>query len=156
MTSRITFIRDAEKADMSACSAILNRWIDETSWMPRVHDHEDVERYYSDVVFQERQVKVADVDGKVCAFIALSDDAYVTALYVCPGYRREKLGKSLIDHAKTLFPDQLNLWTFDENKDAQRFYRRENFIEVKRTDGDNEENLPDILFQWGSCSGVPS
>jgi len=156
MMSRTCIIRDADKADMPACSAILNGWIDETGWMPRVHDHEDVERYYSDVVYRERQVKVADVDGKVCAFMALSDGAYVTALYVRPDYRRERLGKSLIDHAKALFPDQLNLWTFDQNKDAQRFYRRENFLELKRTGGDNEENLPDILFQWRPREGVAS
>lgn len=156
MMNKTTIIRDAEKADMPACAAILNAWIDETEWMPRVHDHEDVERYYSDVVFQERQVKIADVDGKVCAFMALSNDAYVTALYVGSRHRRDRLGKSLLDHAKTLYPEQLNLWTFDENKDAQRFYHRENFVEVRRTGGDNEENLPDILFRWDSLARVPS
>ncbi|URK87214.1 GNAT family N-acetyltransferase [Rhizobium sp. RCAM05350] len=156
MMSRSCIIRGADKADMPICAAILNDWIDETSWMPRVHDHEDVERYYSDIVFQERQVKIADIDGRVCAFMALSNDAYVTALYANRAHRRAGLGKSLIDHAKTLFPDQLNLWTFDENKEAQRFYNREKFIEVRRTNGDNEENLPDILFQWAPTEGATS
>lgn len=154
MMSRAWTIREAQKADMPVCAAILNDWIDATAWMPRVHDHEDVEQYYSDIVFQERQVKVVDVNGEVCAFMALSNDAYVTALYVRSSHRREMFGRSLIDHAKTLYPRQLNLWTFDENKDAQRFYRRENFVEVRRTDGDNEENLPDILLRWSPLEGV--
>jgi len=156
MMNRSCFIRDANKTDMPVCAAILNDWIDETSWMPRVHDREDVERYYRDIVFRERQVKIADVDGRACAFMALSDDAYITALYAGRDYRRAGLGKGLVDHAKTIFPDRLNLWTFDENRDAQRFYRREMFTEVRRTNDDNEEKLPDILFQWSFSGGARS
>ena len=155
MTSR-GIIRDAHISDMPACAAILNGWIDDTSWMPRVHDHENVERYYRDVVFQERQVKVADLDGRVCAFLALSDDACITALYADRDYRRAGFGKKLIDTAKAIFPERLDLWTFVENRGAQQFYRREMFTEVRRTDGDNEESLPDILFRWTCSSELPS
>ena len=34
------------------------------------------------------------------------------------------------------------------NTDARRFYEREGFVEAKRSDGDNEEKLPDILYAW--------
>ena len=69
----------------------------------------------------------------------------VTALYVAqPGQGR---GKALLDHAK----DQetgLTLWTFIANQRARRFYAREGFSEVGRTEGDNEEGLPDMRLSW--------
>jgi GNAT superfamily N-acetyltransferase len=153
MMSSRPIIRSAEAKDMLACAAILNAWIDATEWMPRVHDHGDVERYYCQVVFKERRVSIAENDGQACAFMALSGDGYVTALYADPAHRNAGLGKHLIDSAKTVFPKKLQLWTFEANKAAQRFYRREMFSEVKRTAGDNEEGLPDILLQW-TASGA--
>ena len=43
----------------------------------------------------------------------------------------------------------LNLWTFQANGGAIRFYLREGFREVERTDGAaNEEALPDVRMRW--------
>ena len=44
---------------------------------------------------------------------------------------------------------RLWLWTFQANLGAQRFYLREGFAEVRRTDGaGNDEGLPDIQYHW--------
>ncbi len=43
---------------------------------------------------------------------------------------------------------RLKLWTFQANEDARRFYIREGFREVRMTDGDNEEGLPDVMLEW--------
>ena len=40
------------------------------------------------------------------------------------------------------------LWTFVANAPARRFYAREGFVEVRRTGGENEEGLPDVLLKW--------
>jgi len=141
-------IRPAERTDMAACAGILNRWIDATPWMPRVHDHADVERYYADIVFAERRVIVAERKNDVAGFLALSDDRYVTALYIDAPHRGVGIGSQLVDAAKDLSPEELNLWTFEHNRDAQRFYQHQGFEVVRRTDGDNEEKLPDILYRW--------
>ena len=98
--------------DMKACAAIVNRWIDETPWMPRVHDHASVEQHYRETVFGERHVLVADYGGVVAGFIALSDDHYVTAFYVDRPMRGKGCGKALLDHARGRHPDGLRLWTF--------------------------------------------
>jgi GNAT superfamily N-acetyltransferase len=140
--------RPAHADDMRACAAILNRWIDETPWMPRVHSHADVERHYRETVFGTRDVAVADCGGAVAGFISLSDDHCVTGFYVDNAMRRKGCGKALLDHAKAKHSDGLWLWTFQANSGARRFYVREGFHEVRRTDGDNEEGLPDILFEW--------
>jgi GNAT superfamily N-acetyltransferase len=141
-------IRAATSDDMSTCAAIFNRWVDETGWMPRVHDHDDVARHYRETVFSECEVFVAENDGAVGAFLALSDRAFVNALYADPQARGRGFGKLLLDRAKERYPGGLSLWTFVANGDAQRFYRREGFAEVRRTEGDNEEGLPDILLRW--------
>lgn len=141
-------IRAATSHDMSACAAIFNRWVDETEWMPRVHDHDDVVRHYRETVFTQCEVFVAESDGVVGAFLALSDHAFVNALYADPHARGRGFGKLLLERAKARYPGGLQLWTFVANEDAQRFYRREGFTEVRRTQGDNEEGLPDILLRW--------
>ncbi|WP_448427891.1 N-acetyltransferase family protein [Martelella sp. FOR1707] len=141
-------LRPAEIRDMAACAAILNDWIDETPWMPRVHDHADVARHYRETIFVERTVSVAEDHAVVLGFSALSDDDYITALYVAANARGRGVGKALLERAKTDRPTGLRLWTFQANVAAQRFYEREGFAELRRTDGDNEEALPDILYGW--------
>ncbi|MBD9648233.1 GNAT family N-acetyltransferase [Ensifer sp. ENS09] len=141
-------IRRAERTDMAACAGILNRWIDATAWMPRVHEHADVERYYAETVFAERTVFLAEEDGEIAGFLSLSDDRHVTALYIDERHRGAGIGARLIDTAKAMSPDELSLWTFENNRDAQRFYEHQGFKAVRRTDGDNEEQLPDILYRW--------
>ena len=43
----------------------------------------------------------------------------------------------------------LELWTFQINATAQRFYERHGFVAVDRTDGSaNEEREPDIRYRW--------
>jgi hypothetical protein len=51
-------------------------------------------------------------------------------------------------------PEGLQLWTFASNASAQRFYERHCFVETRRTDGDNEEGAPDILYAWGGHVGA--
>ncbi len=56
--------------------------------------------------------------------------------------------QDLPDGAKKAFPSGLRLWTFQANHKARKFYEREEFVELRRTNGDNEEGLPDILYGW--------
>ena len=137
-------VRVAVRDDARPCSGIVNAWIDQTDWMPRTHPPHDVDRYYRDVVLKDRSVWVTGdpVDG----FLAFeAKDRTVTALYAAqPSNGR---GKALLDHVK----DQetgLILWTFVANERARRFYARERFFEVARTEGDNEESLPDVRLSW--------
>ena len=133
--------------DAPACAAILNDWIDATGWMPRVHPHEDVRRHMREVVFAERQVWVCSRPAG--AFLALADDGFITALYSAhPGRGR---GKALLEHVKRE-RSYLQLWTFVADTGARRFYAREGFAEVARTDGDNEEGLADIRFEWKAAA----
>ena len=45
--------------------------------------------------------------------------------------------------------DRLELWCFQRNEAARRFYAREGFAEVEWTEGaDNDEGLPDVRLVW--------
>ncbi|MEM8981258.1 MAG: GNAT family N-acetyltransferase [Pseudomonadota bacterium] len=136
-------IRNAAPSDAHVCAAIHHAWIESTSWMPKLHTLEDVQQFYSDHVWPNTRVFVAGDPPK--AYLALDKEDCVTALYsALPG---KGLGKALLDHAKGL-TRALSLWTFVANTGAQRFYEREGFKAVGRTEGENDEGLPDILYRW--------
>ncbi len=72
----------------------------------------------------------------------------IAGFYVAQGHRGRGIGKALLDAVKAEEP-RLALWTFQANLDAIRFYTREGFVEVERTDGaGNEERLPDVRMIW--------
>ena len=69
-------------------------------------------------------------------------------LYVHPGAQGRGVGSALLDLAKTT-GDRLQLWTFQRNLAARRFYERHGFVLVEETDGArNEEREPDALYRW--------
>jgi hypothetical protein len=46
-------------------------------------------------------------------------------------------------------PEGLQLWTFQSNVRAHKFYERHGFIAVETTDGSgNEEQAPDVRYVW--------
>lgn len=145
MMTDAVHIRQAHLSDAPACAAIKNAWIDATPWMPRVHPADDLERHYRDHVFTHRQVFVAEAD-RVTGFMAL-DGGEVTSLFVAASAQRTGIGTRLIDLAKARGGD-LTLWTFVANEPARRFYDALGFVEKQRSDGDNEEGLPDIELVW--------
>jgi GNAT superfamily N-acetyltransferase len=146
--AREVVLRAGRPEDAAACAAILNAWIDATPWMPRVHPPDDVERTYREHVLASRDVTVAERAGGVVGFMALGPRGFVEGLYLAESARGQGIGSALVAAAKARHPAGLSLWTFAANLPAQRFYRAHGFAEARRTDGENEEGLPDILFTW--------
>ena len=56
----------------------------------------------------------------------------------------------LVNLAKELHPEHLDLWTFQSNTAARRFYERHGFVAIDATDGQNEENAPDVHYRWSN------
>jgi hypothetical protein len=55
----------------------------------------------------------------------------------------------LLEHVKDLCPERLELWVFQRNEGARRFYERHGFELVRLTDGaGNMEREPDALYEW--------
>ena len=81
-------------------------------------------------------------------FVGLGDDS-VRHLWVLPRSRTEASGTALLELAKGRRPEGLQLWVFQRNVGARRFYERHGFTLVELTDGSrNEEREPDALYVW--------
>jgi hypothetical protein len=61
---------------------------------------------------------------------------------------RPRAGSQLLDIAKEHHPGGLDLWTFQANAGARRFYERHGLSPIATTDGDNEEAAPDVRYHW--------
>jgi ribosomal protein S18 acetylase RimI-like enzyme len=57
------------------------------------------------------------------------------------------LGNQLMEVVRQRQPGELQLWTFQTNGAARRFYERHGFEAVELTDGaGNEEHWPDVRY----------
>ena len=112
-----------------------------------VHDDDDVRNWIATIVIPKLETWLAERDGELAGILALSD-GWIEQLYLEPALTGQGIGSELIEFAKQRQPDGLRLWTFESNRGAQRFYQRHGFVEARRTDGDNEERAPDILYVW--------
>jgi len=139
-------IRPARPDEPAPCADKVNPWIDSTPWHPRLHPHNAVARFYKNTVWSTRDIPVSG--DPPAGFIAITSDNYVTACYTRPSGKGT--GTALMRAAQNQ-RYMLLLWTHVPNFPAQSFYAKMGFSEVRRTNGDNEEGVPDILYQWTSA-----
>jgi GNAT superfamily N-acetyltransferase len=136
----------ARDLDAGAVGAILSEFVDTSDWMPRIHTRAEDIAHAARMIDLGR-VHVAEDNGTVVGFCASNGDD-LDALYVAAGKRGQGVGAALLRHAQSAV-DRLELWTFQANEGAQRFYLCHGFVEVQRTDGSgNDERLPDIQYEW--------
>jgi GNAT superfamily N-acetyltransferase len=75
-------------------------------------------------------------------------EGWVEQLYVHPRAQHQGFGAGLLAIAKE-HSTTLELWTFQCNAPARRFYEARGFVPVTMTDGSrNEERTPDVLYRW--------
>lgn len=140
-------IRNARSTDAGKIAAIMTEANGAPDWKPHLHSAaQDVA--FCGKMIDRGWVRVAEAeDGRIVGFIARNGEE-VDALYVAAPARGHGVGKALLEDAKAQVA-RLELWTFQRNTGAQKFYEREGFSEVKRTDGaDNQEKLPDVRYAW--------
>ncbi len=103
---------------------------------------------FQDVLLPHNEVWVAEEDDRVIGFTGLGDDS-VTHLWVRPEEQNRGVGSALLGLAKERRPRGLQLWVFQRNVGARRFYERHGFTLAELTDGSrNEEREPDALYVW--------
>ncbi len=118
----------------------------------RAHTDGEVRAWIRDVLIPGSEVWVAVVDLTVLGVLALSE-GWQDQLYVDPDWQARGIGDRLLALAKSQQPSRLQLWTFQVNHQARRFYERREFLPVEWTDGSgNEEGEPDVRYVWSSTS----
>ena len=73
---------------------------------------------------------------------------WIEHFYVDPERHSRGIGTLLLARVKEVLPE-IQLWTFQANAGARRFYERHGFEPVELTDGaGNEEGEPDVRYRW--------
>ncbi len=116
-------------------------------YLPELHTPEEDLWFFSERLLPECETWVAEATGLIAGYVAFKP-GWVMHLYVHPDHQGAGIGPVLL--AKALedgTPRQL--WTFQQNARARRFYEARGFKLVRLTDGaHNEENMPDALYAW--------
>jgi len=144
-------IRPAIPADRPLLGDVWLRAWRATFDFPPSHPDDDVRRWLAEEMAPSHDVWVATdpADGtRVVGFIALSA-IDVDQLYIDPEFIGHGIGRRLLDLAKRERPDGLELWCFQANARARRFYERNGFVATFFGDGSsNQERQPDIRYAW--------
>jgi putative acetyltransferase len=114
-------------------------------YLPELHTPEDDLGFFSNVVFSDGDVLVADA-GEVVGY-CWRQPGWVRHLYVLPSYQGNGIGGALLGAAMDA-NEELRLCTFQRNEAARKFYAKRGFREIRQTDDDDEEKEPDVLLRW--------
>ena len=102
----------------------------------------------------EKELWLAETQPGSVAGILVLDGGWIDAVYVEPQLTGRGIGSELVALAKRERPQGLQLWVFESNAPAQRFYERHGFVAAQRTDGSgNEERSPDVRYVWPGPPG---
>jgi putative acetyltransferase len=118
------------------------------TFLPMLHTTDDYRWFIADVILNECEVTVAEDETGIVAFLALRGEE-VRLLYTRPDRIGMGAGTQLIDAAKATGIGALELWCFQANERARRFYEERGFRPIRFTEGaDNEEKMPDVRYRW--------
>jgi ribosomal protein S18 acetylase RimI-like enzyme len=142
-------IRRATPDDAPALADIhLRARRESMSYLPDTHSPEEVLAWIREIMPEHEEAWVAEDEGRVIGFFALSDDL-LYHLYVYPELQGRGAGSALFDMVKELRPNGFRLWVFQRNTQAREFYEHRGMRVVELTDGSgNEEREPDALYEW--------
>ena len=152
MTNSGLRIRQLELADMDAAAGVHRTAFDHAlPWLAGLHTSDEDRWFYRERVFPQCQVHGGFEGGALAAIIAFRS-GWIDQLYVLPEVQGRGVGSELLDIAKRA-SERLQLWTFQRNARARRFYEARGFALVEQTDGArNEEQEPDARYIWTRAS----
>ncbi len=139
-------LRAARSTDAGKLGAMITDAVAANVWKPQVHSGAEDIAHMGELIARG-WVTVCERAAQIAGFMA-RDASKVQSLYVAQDFQGMGIGSALLADAMAQRAE-LELWTFEANHGAQRFYERHGFREVERTDGaGNEEGLPDIRYVW--------
>jgi GNAT superfamily N-acetyltransferase len=150
-------IRRATPDDAPVISDLFVRARDEMTYLPRIPEH--VRPLLGGWFLERAELWMAEEEGHLVGFAGLSGNE-LTHLYIDAPAQNRGVGTALLDHMKSLRPERLELWVFQRNDGARKFYERHGFELVRLTNGaGNMEQEPDALYEWcqpgASCANAP-
>ena len=118
------------------------------TFLPMLHPIERYRRFVASVLLKECVVTVIEDDTGIISFLALQSDE-VRQFYTRPDRIGRGAGTQLIEAVKSSGVAALELWCFQANARARRFYKARGLRAIGFPDGaDNEEWVPDVRYRW--------
>lgn len=140
-------LRPAIPDDAPALGAVHIQAMRTLTFLPQLHTTDEAVAWIATEVLPREQVWVSEADGDLAGYIAYTE-AWINQLYVRPDHHGRGVGSALLAHVLA-FRRPKQLWTFQQNLRARKFYEDRGFVLVKLTDGSgNEEKTPDALYEW--------
>jgi hypothetical protein len=142
-----TAIRRATPKDAPGAAEVFLASRATMTYLPRLHTDDETRAFIRRAV-GEAETWIAERDGEIVGF-AVIHDRMLHHLYVHPSRFNTNTGGRLFEQVCTEHPEGFQLWAFQQNTGARRFYERHGCALVRLTDGaENEEKLPDALYVW--------
>lgn len=139
--------------DAGGIAAVFSSSLRLLTFLPVLHTVEEDRRFIENIILTECEVIVAEGDPGIVSFLALNGEE-IRLLYSHPDFIGSGAGSLLLDAVKKSSVAALELWCFQANERARRFYEERGFRAVRFTDGqDNEEKVPDVRYRWVRAVG---
>src|SRR6516165_5985087 len=98
-------------------------------------------------MLEDLTATVAEEESDIVAFVERRGEE-MGHFYTRPDRIGQGVGTQLVEAAKASGVDALELWFFQANTRARRFYEARGFRAIRFTDGaDNEEQTPDVRYR---------
>lgn len=88
----------------------------------------------------DAKVYIFQEDNIIKGFIGVIEDGYIAGLFVKEEYQREGIGEKLIKYIKPKY-NQLKLDVYSKNKNAIKFYLKNNFKIVNEKNNEDTNEL---------------
>ncbi|MFT4122017.1 GNAT family N-acetyltransferase [Bradyrhizobium sp.] len=146
-------LRQLALSDMGAAAQVHRIAFDQAMpWLAGLHTPDEDRWFYRQRLFATCRIW-GSFDGDALRGLVAFRDGWVEQLYVLPAAQGRGVGTALLDVAKHAC-GRLELWTFQRNTRARRFYEASGFTLVEQTDGArNEEREPDARYLWMRTGG---
>ena len=140
-------------SDAGGIAAVFSSSLRLLTFLPMLHTVEEDRQFIENVILKECEVIVAEGDAGIVSFLARHGEE-IRLLYSHPDFIGSGAGSLLLDAVKQSGVAALELWCFQVNERARRFYEDRGFRAVRFTDGrDNEEKVPDVRYRWERTAG---
>lgn len=145
-------LRPASPRDAEAIAGVFSPSLRLLTFLPELHTLEEDRWFIANVILKECDVTVATHSDRIISFLARQAEE-IRLLHSHPDFIGRGAGSRLLTAAKKADVKALELWCFQENLAARRFYERHGFRPIAFTDGSgNDEKTPDVRYRWEASS----
>ena len=127
-------LRPATSSDADAITSAHWASFRLLTFLPMLHTIEGYRWFIANVILNDCEVTVAEDKSGIVAFLARQGEE-IRLLYTRPDRIGMGAGTQLIDAAKATGIGALELWCFQTNERARRFYEARGFHAIRFTDG---------------------